>query len=147
VRSIVPIVPVRWGSIPAKSIVRWARCGSRHLISAWSPSSPGDRQRAAQLIAIAADDDDLPAPTERRLKAYGFIGAAQQIGMAWLDGHLPLTIDEVIDQLVDMFTEFPISPRPHRKTMARTSFTVGSWLATGHKRLRPRRGLEEPELR
>jgi hypothetical protein len=38
-----------------------------------------------------------------RLKAYGFIGAAQQIGMAWLDGYLPLTIDEVVDQLVDIF--------------------------------------------
>jgi hypothetical protein len=38
-----------------------------------------------------------------RLKAYGFIGAAEQIGTAWLDGHLPLTMDAVIDQLVDVF--------------------------------------------
>jgi hypothetical protein len=38
-----------------------------------------------------------------RLNAYGFIGAAQQIGVAWLDGQLPLTMDQVIDQLVDMF--------------------------------------------
>jgi hypothetical protein len=48
-----------------------------------------------------------------RLKAYGFIGAAQQIGMAWLDGHLPLTIDEVIDHLVDMFYRISdIAPPP-----------------------------------
>jgi hypothetical protein len=35
--------------------------------------------------------------------------------MAWLDGNLPLTIDEVIDQLVDMFYRIsgiaPPSPR------------------------------------
>jgi hypothetical protein len=32
--------------------------------------------------------------------------------MAWLDGHLPLTIDEVIDQLVDMFYRMSgIAPR------------------------------------
>jgi hypothetical protein len=66
-------------------------------------------------FAFAADDDALPPPQEMRLKAYGFIGAAQQIGMAWLDGNLPLTIDEVIDQLVDMFYRIsgiaPPSPR------------------------------------
>ena len=60
--------------------------------------------RAVELwFAFAADDDALPPPDEMRLKAYGFIGAAQQIGIAWLDGHLQLTMDEVIDQLVDMF--------------------------------------------
>jgi AcrR family transcriptional regulator len=60
--------------------------------------------RAVELwFAFAADDDALPPPDEMRLKAYGFIGAAQQIGVAWLDGLLPLTMDEVIDQLVDMF--------------------------------------------
>jgi AcrR family transcriptional regulator len=60
--------------------------------------------RAVELwFAFAADDDALPAPTEMRLKAYGFIGAALQIGIAWLDGQLPLTMDEVIDQLVDLF--------------------------------------------
>ena len=56
--------------------------------------------------------DDVPPPQDMRLKAYGFIGAAQQIGLAWLDGHLPLTIDEVIDQLVDMFYRISgIAPR------------------------------------
>jgi hypothetical protein len=45
----------------------------------------------------------LPPPDELRLRAYGFIGAALQIGIAWLDGQLPLTMDEVIDQLVDVF--------------------------------------------
>ena len=60
--------------------------------------------RAVELwFAFASHDDALPPPQDMRLKAYGFVGAAQQIGMAWLDGHLPLTIDEVIDQLVDMF--------------------------------------------
>src|SRR5271156_2889361 len=61
--------------------------------------------RAVELwfAFAAADDDDMPPPQDMRLKAYGFIGAAQQIGLAWLDGHLPLNIDEVIDELVDMF--------------------------------------------
>jgi AcrR family transcriptional regulator len=60
--------------------------------------------RAVELwFAFAADDDALPPPDEMRLKAYGFIGAAQQIGVAWLNGQLPLTMDEVIDRLVDMF--------------------------------------------
>jgi AcrR family transcriptional regulator len=60
--------------------------------------------RAVELwFAFAAGDDALPPPQEMRLNAYGFIGAAQQIGVAWLDGQLPLTMDEVIDQLVDMF--------------------------------------------
>jgi AcrR family transcriptional regulator len=64
-------------------------------------------------FALAADDDALPPPQEMRLKAYGFIGAAQQIGMAWLDGHLSLTIDEVVDQLVEMFYRISdIAPPP-----------------------------------
>jgi AcrR family transcriptional regulator len=60
--------------------------------------------RAVELwFAFAAGDDALPPPDQLRLNAYGFIGAAQQVGVAWLDGLLPLTMDEVIDQLVDMF--------------------------------------------
>jgi AcrR family transcriptional regulator len=59
--------------------------------------------RAVELWFAFAAADDVPPPQDMRLKAYGFVGAAQQIGMAWLDGHLPLSIDEVIDQLVDMF--------------------------------------------
>src|SRR5271155_4973033 len=72
--------------------------------------------RAVDLwFAFAAADEAIPPPQDMRLKAYGFVGAAQQIGMAWLDGHLPLTIDEVIDQLVDIFYRIsgiaPPSPR------------------------------------
>jgi AcrR family transcriptional regulator len=60
--------------------------------------------RAVELwFSLAAGDEAAPPPEDLRLKAYGFIGAAQQIGLAWLDGRLPLTMDEVIDQLVDMF--------------------------------------------
>src|SRR6202789_3999416 len=72
--------------------------------------------RAVELwFAFASEDDDMPPPRDMRLKAYGFVGAAQQIGIAWLDGHLPLTRDEVVEQLVVMFYRFsgiaPPSPR------------------------------------
>jgi AcrR family transcriptional regulator len=60
--------------------------------------------RAVELwFTFAAGGDTLPPPQQMRLNAYAFIGAALQIGQAWLDGELPLTMDEVIDQLVDMF--------------------------------------------
>jgi AcrR family transcriptional regulator len=64
----------------------------------------GFSTRAVELwFSFAADGEDAPPPQDLRLKAYGFVGAAQQIGLAWLDGRLSLTMDEVIDQLVDMF--------------------------------------------
>ena len=72
--------------------------------------------RAVELwFAFAAADDGLPPPDELRLNAYGFVGAALQIGLAWLDGQLRLTMDEIVDQLVDMFYRIsgivPPSPR------------------------------------
>jgi hypothetical protein len=72
--------------------------------------------RAVELwFAFGAGDDAGPPPQDMRLKAYGFVGAAQQIGLAWLDGHLPLTIDEVVEQLVDMFYRISgiAPPSPH----------------------------------
>jgi AcrR family transcriptional regulator len=77
--------------------------------------------RAVELwFAFAAGDDHLPPPDELRLNAYGFVGAALQIGIAWLDGQLRLTMDEIVDQLVDMFYRIsgiaPPAPRdsgPH----------------------------------
>jgi hypothetical protein len=69
--------------------------------------------RAVELwFTFATADDGLPPPDERRLKAYGFIGAALEIGIAWLDGQLPLTMDEVIDELIEMFYRISgIAPR------------------------------------
>jgi AcrR family transcriptional regulator len=69
--------------------------------------------RAVELwFSFAADTDAAPPPEDMRLKAYGFIGAAQQIGLAWLDGRLPLSMDQVIDQLVDMFYRISGSAPP-----------------------------------
>jgi AcrR family transcriptional regulator len=60
--------------------------------------------RAVELwFELTAGEDAKPPPEDMRLNAYGFIGAAQQIGMAWLDGHLPLSMDQVLYHLVDMF--------------------------------------------
>lgn len=38
-----------------------------------------------------------------RLRAYAFVGASTQIGVAWANGELQLTIEELIDELVDVF--------------------------------------------
>lgn len=38
-----------------------------------------------------------------RLRAYAFAGALTQVGLAWHDGVLDLTVDQVIDELVAIF--------------------------------------------
>jgi AcrR family transcriptional regulator len=38
-----------------------------------------------------------------RLRAYAFAGALTQIGLAWHDGVLDLTVDQIIDELVAVF--------------------------------------------
>jgi AcrR family transcriptional regulator len=38
-----------------------------------------------------------------RLRAYAFVGASTQIGIAWANGELHLTIEELVDELVDLF--------------------------------------------
>jgi AcrR family transcriptional regulator len=44
-----------------------------------------------------------------RLRAYAFVGASTQIGLAWVNDELSLTIDELIDELVDLFQR--LTPR------------------------------------
>jgi hypothetical protein len=38
-----------------------------------------------------------------RLRAYAFAGALDAVALAWTDGSLELTVDEVIDELVELF--------------------------------------------
>ena len=115
VAAVAPAIELGAGRDPRPALTVYTRALLSdprvvRLLAVESHSGPlrkyrdGFPTRAVELwFAFATDDDALPPPQEMRLKAYGFIGAAQQIGMAWLDGHLPLTIDEVVDQLVDMF--------------------------------------------
>jgi AcrR family transcriptional regulator len=42
-------------------------------------------------------------PDQTRLRAYAFVGASIQIGLAWVNDELRLTIDELIDELVELF--------------------------------------------
>jgi AcrR family transcriptional regulator len=42
-------------------------------------------------------------PDRTRLRAYAFVGASTQIGLAWANGELHLTIEELIDELVELF--------------------------------------------
>ena len=45
-----------------------------------------------------------PEDRERtRLRAYAFVGASTQIGLAWARGELSLSSDALIDELVDLF--------------------------------------------
>jgi AcrR family transcriptional regulator len=50
------------------------------------------------LVGHGADDSE-----RTRLRAYAFVGASTQIGIAWASGELLLTIEELIDELVDLF--------------------------------------------
>ena len=115
VAVVAPAIEVGAGRDPRPALTVYARAilsdpRVMRLLAVESQTGPlkkyrdGFPTRAVELwFAFTADEDASPPPQDMRLKAYGFIGAAQQIGLAWLDGHLPLTIDEVIDQLVDMF--------------------------------------------
>ena len=127
VAIVVPAIEIGAGRDPRPALTVYIRALLSdprvvRLLAVESQTGPlkkyrdGFPTRAVELwFAFAASDEDMPPPQDMRLKAYGFVGAAQQIGMAWLDGHLPLTIDEVIDQLVDMFYRIsgiaPPSPR------------------------------------
>jgi AcrR family transcriptional regulator len=42
-------------------------------------------------------------PDRTRLRAYAFVGASTQIGLACANGELDLTVDELIEELVDLF--------------------------------------------
>jgi AcrR family transcriptional regulator len=115
VAAVAPAIAAGGGRDPRPALTVYARTilsdpRVMRLLAVESQAGPLRKYRdefptrAVELwFAFAAGDDALPPPTELRLKAYGFIGAALQIGVAWLDGQLPLTMDEVVDQLVDMF--------------------------------------------
>ncbi|MBJ8344732.1 TetR/AcrR family transcriptional regulator [Antrihabitans sp. YC2-6] len=62
--------------------------------------------RAVEIwLTVDADHTEDPAElATRRLLAYAFAGAAGEVAMASVDGHLDLTPDEVTDQLVLLFT-------------------------------------------
>ena len=126
VAIVVPAIEIGAGRDPRPALTVYIRALLSdprvvRLLAVESQTGPlkkyrdGFPTRAVELWFAFAAADDVPPPQDLRLKAYGFIGAAQQIGMAWLDGHLPLTIDEVIDQLVDMFYRIsgiaPLSPQ------------------------------------
>ena len=56
-----------------------------HAVALWFASAP------------RADDPAV------RLRAYAFAGALGEVALAWTDGELDISIDQVIDELVDVF--------------------------------------------
>lgn len=64
--------------------------------------------RAVALWFASAPRGDDPA---QRLRAHAFAGAIAEVALAWTEGELDLSVDQVIDELVDAF---------HRMTAAKT---------------------------
>jgi AcrR family transcriptional regulator len=64
----------------------------KHAVNLWFTSAPG------------ADD---PA---QRLRAHAFAGALDEVALAWTEGALDLTVDQVIDELVDLFHRLTAAP-------------------------------------
>jgi hypothetical protein len=50
------------------------------------------------LVGHQTDDSE-----HTRLRAFGFVGASTQIGLAWANGEIHLGIEELIDELVNLF--------------------------------------------
>jgi AcrR family transcriptional regulator len=70
---------------------------------ALAPYGDGFATRAVQLwfeFSPAVEGRDEAA---LRLRAYAFAGALTQVGLAWHEGVLDLSVDQVIDELVDVF--------------------------------------------
>jgi len=59
----------------------------------------GSRAVAVWFTAAPGVDDDSVA----RLRAHAFAGAIDEVTLAWTKGELDLTVEEVIDELVDVF--------------------------------------------
>jgi hypothetical protein len=60
--------------------------------------------RAVELwFAFAGEDTQRRDDPALRLRAYAFAGAMAQVGLAFHDGQLPMTVDSLIDELVALF--------------------------------------------
>jgi AcrR family transcriptional regulator len=66
----------------------------RHAVALWFASAP------------RADDPAV------RLRAYAFAGALGEVALAWTDGELDISIDQVIDELVDVFHRMNVANTP-----------------------------------
>lgn len=79
-----------------------------HLLAFETSQGPLARHRAEfatraveTWFALAGHGTDDSERT--RVRAYAFVGASTQIGIAWASGELLLTIEELIDELVELF--------------------------------------------
>ncbi len=68
-----------------------------------APYGDGFAKRAVDLWFEFSPAGDGSGEAALRLRAYAFAGALTQVGLAWHEGALDLSVDQVIDELVDVF--------------------------------------------
>jgi AcrR family transcriptional regulator len=61
---------------------------ARRAVDLWFTSTAGQNDAVDPLL---------------RLRAFAYAGAIAEVGLAWINGELELTAEEVIDELVDLF--------------------------------------------
>jgi AcrR family transcriptional regulator len=111
VEQVGPAIAAGAGTDPRPALTVYLRAvlgdpRLARLLGAESRTSPlAERQagfgnRAVALWFSSAPGADDPA---QRLRAYAFAGAITEVALAWTEGQLDLSVDQVIDELVDVF--------------------------------------------
>jgi AcrR family transcriptional regulator len=112
---VVPGIVAGGGSDPRPAITAWVEAvvGDPRVVrilavegrsGKLARSGAGFANRAVELwFAFAGEDAQRHDDPALRLRAYAFAGAMAQVGLAFHDGQLPMTVDKLIDELVGLF--------------------------------------------
>jgi AcrR family transcriptional regulator len=127
---VIPGIVAGGGSDPRPALAAWVEAvvGDPRVVrilavegrtGGLARSGAGFANRAVDLwFTFASNDTPRRDDPALRLRAYAFAGAMAQIGLAWHDGQLPMTVDDVIDELVTLFYRVsdttPPTERPAR---------------------------------
>jgi AcrR family transcriptional regulator len=112
---VIPGIVAGRGSDPRPALTAWVEAvvGDPRVIrilavegrnGRLARSGAGFANRAVDLwFTFAGEDTQRRDDPALRLRAYAFAGAMAQIGLALHDGQLPMTVEDVIDELVALF--------------------------------------------